>query len=112
MADGKEEGASRPTPIQAIYDNPFLLLVIGIAVLVVFYTISRLLEIASIPLAREEPRHEHPHAATGVVEEGRPDGEDLDRHRARLVPRPLRDDAPLALHGQAESVLRDVPISE
>jgi hypothetical protein len=36
---------------QAFFDNIFLLLVLGIAVPVLFYTIWGLFEIASIPLA-------------------------------------------------------------
>ena len=36
---------------QAFFDNIFLLLVLGLVVPVVFYTIWGLLEIASIPLA-------------------------------------------------------------
>jgi hypothetical protein len=36
---------------QAFFDNIFLLLVLGIVVPVVFYTIWGLLEIASIPVA-------------------------------------------------------------
>jgi hypothetical protein len=52
MADQKDERDGRPPLMQAVFDNPFLLLVIGLAVPVVFYTIWGLLEIASIPLAR------------------------------------------------------------
>ena len=37
---------------QAFFDNIFLILVLGIVVPVVFYTIWGLLEIASIPVAR------------------------------------------------------------
>jgi hypothetical protein len=36
---------------QVFFDNIFLLLVLGLAVPIVFYTIWGLLEIASIPLA-------------------------------------------------------------
>ena len=36
---------------QAFFDNIFLLLVLGLAVPIIFYTIWGLLEIASIPLA-------------------------------------------------------------
>jgi hypothetical protein len=36
---------------QVFFDNMFLLLVLGLAVPIVFYTIWGLLEIASIPLA-------------------------------------------------------------
>jgi len=54
MAD--DPGPDTPTPervplAQAFFDNIFLLLVLGLAVPVVFYTIWGLLEIASIPLA-------------------------------------------------------------
>lgn len=38
--------------IQTFFDNPFILLVLGLAVPIVFYTIWGLLEIASIPVAR------------------------------------------------------------
>jgi hypothetical protein len=61
MADGDQQGpATRndagTTPekvplAQAFFDNVFLLLVLGLAVPIVFYTIWGLLEIASIPLA-------------------------------------------------------------
>lgn len=43
---------ARPPLMQAVFDNPFLLLVLGLAVPVVFYTVWGLLEIASIPLAK------------------------------------------------------------
>lgn len=53
MADDRnDDRASRPPLMQTVFDNPFLLLVIGLAVPIVFYTIWGLLEIASIPLAR------------------------------------------------------------
>jgi hypothetical protein len=60
MADGDQQGpVTRPdagtterVPLaQAFFDNIFLLLVLGLAVPIVFYTIWGLLEIASIPLA-------------------------------------------------------------
>ena len=51
MADKREE-EPRPPLMQVIFDNIFLLLLIGIVVPVVFYTIWGLLEIASIPVAR------------------------------------------------------------
>jgi hypothetical protein len=47
-----DEKEPRPPLMQTVFDNPFLLLVIGLAVPVVFYTIWGLLEIASIPLAK------------------------------------------------------------
>ncbi len=50
--DEDRETPERPPLMQTVFDNPFLLLVIGLAVPVVFYTIWGLLEIASIPLAR------------------------------------------------------------
>jgi hypothetical protein len=52
MAD--REGAPAPEQVplaQAFFDNIFLLLVLGLAVPIVFYTIWGLVEIASIPLA-------------------------------------------------------------
>lgn len=45
-------GSERAPLAQAFFDNIFLLLVLGLAVPVIFYTIWGLLEIASIPLAR------------------------------------------------------------
>lgn len=50
MADKRDE--DRPPLMQALFDNIFLLLVLGIVVPVVFYTVWGLLEIASIPLAK------------------------------------------------------------
>ena len=54
MADNPSAGAPGPERVplaQAFFDNIFLLLVLGLAVPIVFYTIWGLLEIASIPLA-------------------------------------------------------------
>ncbi len=61
MADGNQEGSGTPpdtgataerVPLaQVFFDNIFLLLVLGLVVPVVFYTIWGLLEIASIPVA-------------------------------------------------------------
>lgn len=51
MAD-REEPKEKVPLMQAFFDNIFLLLVLGIVVPVVFYTIWGLLEIASIPLAK------------------------------------------------------------
>jgi hypothetical protein len=61
MADGDQHGPTTRTepgetpgrvPLaQVFFDNIFLLLVLGLAVPIVFYTIWGLLEIASIPLA-------------------------------------------------------------
>ncbi len=49
----KEKSSQERIPLaQAFFDNIFLLLVLGLAVPIVFYTIWGLLEIASIPLAR------------------------------------------------------------
>ena len=47
-----KEGQERVPLAQAFFDNIFLILVLGIVVPVVFYTIWGLLEIASIPVAR------------------------------------------------------------
>jgi hypothetical protein len=41
---------------QVFFDNIFILLVLGLAVPIVFYTIWGLLEIASIPLAPPLPK--------------------------------------------------------
>jgi len=51
MAERREDEA-RPPLMQVVFDNIFLLLLIGVVVPVVFYTIWGLLEIASIPVAR------------------------------------------------------------
>lgn len=39
-------------PIQALLDNPFLLLFIGVAVPAVLYTIWGIMELAMIPIAQ------------------------------------------------------------
>lgn len=50
---GEPAAGEEKVPLaQAFFDNIFLLLVLGLAVPIVFYTIWGLLEIASIPLAR------------------------------------------------------------
>jgi hypothetical protein len=53
---GETQAPDEPTekiPLaQAFFDNIFLLLVLGLAVPVVFYTIWGLLEIASLPVAK------------------------------------------------------------
>jgi hypothetical protein len=48
---GASEAPERVPLAQVFLDNVFLLLVLGLAVPIVFYTIWGLLEIASIPLA-------------------------------------------------------------
>jgi hypothetical protein len=48
----KDKAPEKVPLAQAFFDNIFLLLVLGLAVPVVFYTIWGLLEIASIPLAK------------------------------------------------------------
>jgi hypothetical protein len=53
MADRERTRPEERTPLaQAFFDNIFLLLVLGIVVPVVFYTIWGLLEIASIPVGK------------------------------------------------------------
>jgi hypothetical protein len=56
MADrGKDKDQDKDEKVpfaQVFFDNIFLLLVLGLAVPVVFYTIWGLLEIASIPVAK------------------------------------------------------------
>jgi hypothetical protein len=54
MAEKPEPAAQGPEKVplaQVILDNIFLLLVLGLAVPFIFYTIWGLLEIASLPLA-------------------------------------------------------------
>jgi hypothetical protein len=54
MADNPRAGApdaERVPLAQTFFDNIFLLLVLGLAIPIVFYTIWGLIEIASIPLA-------------------------------------------------------------
>jgi hypothetical protein len=54
MAEYPKTGTPDPERVplaQVFFDNIFLLLVLGLAVPIVFYTIWGLLEIASIPLA-------------------------------------------------------------
>jgi hypothetical protein len=51
-SERKDEIPEKVPLAQAFFDNIFLLLVLGLAVPIVFYTIWGLLEIASIPLAR------------------------------------------------------------
>ena len=53
MAETKQEQDEGRVPLaQVFFDNIFLLLVLGLAVPVVFYTIWGLFEIATIPVAR------------------------------------------------------------
>jgi hypothetical protein len=54
MADHPNAGTPDPERVplaQAFFDNIFLLLVLGLAVPIIFYTIWGLIEIASIPIA-------------------------------------------------------------
>ncbi|MGD2135422.1 MAG: hypothetical protein PVF27_04640 [Gemmatimonadales bacterium] len=44
-------GQERPPLGQRLFDNPFLLLVAGIAVMVVFYTLWGLVEVLTLPEA-------------------------------------------------------------
>jgi hypothetical protein len=53
MADtARDEEKSQVPLAQVFFDNIFLLLVLGLAVPVVFYTIWGLFEIATIPVVR------------------------------------------------------------
>lgn len=52
MSDRQDERETRLPLMQTLFDNVFLLVVVGLAVPILFYTIWGLLEIASIPLAR------------------------------------------------------------
>ncbi|MEO5363126.1 MAG: hypothetical protein H7838_05830 [Magnetococcus sp. DMHC-8] len=52
-AQGSSGGRSEPIPgIQKLLDNPFALLVVGVAVPTVLYTIWGIVEVISIPLAK------------------------------------------------------------
>ena len=54
MADQPPNGSERTEQVplgQRLYDNPFVLLVAGILVMVVFYTIWGLWEVMSLPEA-------------------------------------------------------------
>jgi hypothetical protein len=55
-ADRDTEAPEKVPLAQAFFDNIFLLLVLGLAVPIVFYTIWGLLEISSIPLAPPPPK--------------------------------------------------------
>jgi len=52
MADKEQRPGEKIPLAQAFFDNIFLLLVLGIAVPVIFYTIWGLFEIASIPVGK------------------------------------------------------------
>ena len=48
---GPDEAEERIPAMQALLDNPFLLLFLGVAIPAVLYTIWGVMEIANIPLA-------------------------------------------------------------
>ena len=53
MADRERDKNDEKVPLaQVFFDNIFLLLVLGLAVPVIFYTIWGLFEIATIPVAK------------------------------------------------------------
>ncbi len=53
MADREKDKDEERVPLaQVFFDNIFLLLVLGLAVPVIFYTIWGLFEIATIPVAK------------------------------------------------------------
>jgi hypothetical protein len=58
MADtrsGEAAGApqdERVPPMQALLDNPFLLLVIGVAIPAILYTVWGVMEVAQIPIGK------------------------------------------------------------
>ncbi len=53
MADREKGNDEEKVPLaQVFFDNIFLLLVLGLAVPVIFYTIWGLFEIATIPVAK------------------------------------------------------------
>lgn len=49
--EGERDGGEEIPLGQRLYDNPFLLLVAGILVMVVFYTLWGLWEVTSLPAA-------------------------------------------------------------
>ncbi len=52
MADRQDESGPERIPLgQRLYENPFILLVAGILVMVVFYTLWGLQEVLSLPQA-------------------------------------------------------------
>lgn len=51
MTSHPGDPSSRPPLMQRLYDNPFLLLVAGIAVMAVFYTLWGLWELIRLPAA-------------------------------------------------------------
>ncbi len=52
MADRQDESSSERIPLgQRLYENPFILLVAGILVMVVFYTLWGLQQVLSLPQA-------------------------------------------------------------
>jgi hypothetical protein len=51
MASPAEKPTTRPPLMQRLYDNPFLLLVAGVVVMAVFYTLWGLWELIRLPTA-------------------------------------------------------------
>jgi len=51
MATPPDDPASRPPLMQRLYDNPFLLLLAGILVMAVFYTLWGVWELIRLPTA-------------------------------------------------------------
>ena len=49
---GSSEGVERIPMMQRIFDNPFLLLFLGVTIPTVLYILWGVMEIASIPLAK------------------------------------------------------------
>lgn len=49
---GSSGGDQRIPPMQALLDNPFILLFIGVAVPAVLYTIWGVMEVAQIPIGK------------------------------------------------------------
>ena len=49
---GSSGGDQRVPPMQALLDNPFILLFIGVALPSILYTVWGVIEVAQIPIAK------------------------------------------------------------
>jgi len=49
---GGSGGGERIPPMQALLDNPFILLVIGVAFPTILYTVWGVIEVAQIPIGK------------------------------------------------------------
>ena len=51
MSSRPDDASTRPPLLQRLYDNPFLLLIAGIVVMAVFYTLWGVWELIRLPAA-------------------------------------------------------------